>query len=145
MFYQDYKIGQVFDKEIEDVVLREEEIIANARVFDPRPIHIDRKAAKNSRFGSIISSGLYSAMAFWGSWVRTGIDMDGIIAGVEVKSCKWLSPVLPDVSYKISVEIVDKKLRSSGKDGIVTFNMKAKDKEGNLVLDFIVDGLVAKS
>ncbi|MDO5048134.1 MAG: MaoC/PaaZ C-terminal domain-containing protein [Anaerococcus sp.] len=144
MFFEDYEIGQVFDDQLEDVILSEEEIIDNAKAFDPRPIHIDKQAAKESRFGGIISSGLYSAMAFWGAWVRSGLDMDGIVAGVEVKSIRWLRPVYPETKYNIRVEVIDKKPRSSGKDGLVTYKMEATDPKGNLVLDFVVVGLVLK-
>ena len=41
MYFEDYKVGQVFDEEIESVSFTEEEIIEYAKKFDPRPIHID--------------------------------------------------------------------------------------------------------
>ena len=142
MYFQDYKIGQVFDKEIEDVSFTKEEIIASGREFDPRDIHVDEKKAKESRFNTLIAPGSYSNMKFWASWVKTGIDHDGLIAGVSVDKASWLLPVYPDTPYKISVEVVDKKVRKENEDGFVTYKLLAKDPDGKIATEYIATGLV---
>ena len=111
MYFEDYEVGMVFDKEIEPIKFSEEELIYFGKKYDPRDIHTDKDKAKASRFGQIISPGSYSNIAFWGQWVKTGIDKDGLIAGLGVEYAKWLKPVFPVILYDIKVEIVYKKIR----------------------------------
>ena len=142
MFFEDYEIGQVFDEEIEDVIFTEEEIVEVSKKYDPRDIHVDKKLAGDSRFGEIIAPGAYANLVLWGAWVRTGIDRDGIIAGTAVVSCKWIKPVLANTKYKVKVEIVAKKERIPGKDGLVDFKMTAENPEGEIVTEYTAQGLV---
>ena len=142
MYFEDYKVGQVFDDEIEDVSFTEEEIIEYGKKFDPRPIHIDKKAAAESRFGRIIASGSFANMAFWAQWVKTGIDSDGVVAGVSVDEARWIRPVYPDTIYSIKVETVAKKVRKEGKDGFISQKLTAYDPSGELVLIYQATALV---
>lgn len=142
MYFEDYEVGQIFDREIESAILTEEEIIENASKYDPRDIHCDKNLAEKSRFKGIISSGIFSIMTFWSNWVKTGIDADGMICGVSIEGAKWLKAVYPNVRYDIKVKIVDKKIRKENIDGFVTYQMTVENPEKDLVLDFLVTGLV---
>ena len=142
MYFEDYEIGQVFDKEIEAISFSEEEIIDYAKKFDPRPIHIDKEAAQKSRFGGIIASGSFANMAFWAQWVKTGIDAKGVIAGVSVDEGQWIRPIYPDTLYNIKVEIVGKKVRKEGEDGFVTQKLMAYNPSGEICLTYEATALV---
>ena len=142
MFFEDYEIGQVFDEEIEDVIFSEEEIIEASEKYDPRDIHVDKKAARESRFGELIAPGAYANLVLWAAWVRTGIDRDGVIAGTAVLSCKWLRPVLANVRYKVKVEIVGKNKREGKDKGLVDFKMTAANPQGEIVTEYIAQALV---
>lgn len=145
MYFEDYKVGQVFDQEIEPISFTEEEIIEYAKRFDPRPIHIDKKAAAESRFGRIIASGSFANMAFWAQWVKTGIDAEGVVAGVSVDQARWIRPVYPDTIYDIKVETVGKKVRKEGRDGFISQELTAYDPSGELVLIYEATALVSFS
>ena len=142
MYFEDYEVGMVFDDEIESISFTEEEIIEAAKIFDPRPIHIDKEAAKASQFGKIIGSGSWANAIFWNQWVKTGIDQDGLIVGIGVEKSRWLKPVIADTTYDIKVEITDKKIRREDKDGFVTYKLTAYDPDGNEVLFYEATGLV---
>lgn len=142
MFFEDYEIGQVFDEEIEDVIFSEEEIIEVSKKYDPRDIHVDMKAARESRFGELIAPGAYANLVLWAAWVRTGIDRDGVIAGTQILSCKWLRPVLANTRYSVKVEIVGKKKREGRHDGLVDFKMTAENPQGEIVTEYIAQALV---
>ena len=142
MYFEDYKIGMVF-KDIEPISFTEEELIWAGKNYDPRDIHIDKQGAKDSSFGEIIAPGSYSNMAFWGQWVKTGIDKEGMIAGMGIVSGKWLKPVFADTLYRIEVEVTDKKIHKEGESGSVTFMMRVYDPEGELVSEYQPMGLVA--
>ncbi len=142
MFFEDYELGQVFDEEIEDVIFSEEEIIEVSKKYDPRDIHVDMKAARESRFGELIAPGAYANLVLWAAWVRTGIDRDGVIAGTQILSCKWLRPVLANTRYRVKVGIVGKKKREGRNDGLVDFKMTAENPQGEIVTEYIAQALV---
>ena len=142
MYFEDYEIGMIFDKEIEPIKFSEEELIWAGEKYDPRAIHTDKEKAAASSFGRIISPGSYSNMAFWGQWVKTDIDKPGIIAGMSIEYGKWLRPVYPDTLYDIKVEIIDKKVRKEGVNGAVTYLMTATNPEGEVVSEYCCTGLV---
>ena len=142
MYFEEYEVGMVF-KDIEPISFTEEELISYGQKFDPRDIHTDKKEASKSPFGQIISPGSFSNMAFWGQWVKTGRDKEGMIAGVGIKYARWYKPVFANVKYRMEVEIVDKKIWKEGKFGEVTFIMRAYNPEGELVSEYSPYGLVA--
>jgi maoC domain protein dehydratase len=142
MYFEDYKIGQIFDQEIESLSFSECELIEYAKKYDPRPIHIDKEAERKSRFGKIIASGSFANMAFWAQWVKTGIDAGGVVAGVSVNNAEWLKPIYPDILYDIKVEIVDKRVRRKGKDGFVSQKMMVYNPKGELCLTYTASALV---
>ena len=142
MFFEDYEIGRVFDEEIEDVIFSEEEIIEASEKYDPRDIHVDKEAARESRFGELIAPGAYANLVLWAAWVRTGIDRDGVIAGTRILSCKWLRPVLANTRYRVKVEIVGKNKREGRNDGLVDFKMTAENPKGEIVTAYIAEALV---
>ena len=143
MYFEDYKVGMVFDKEIEPIKFTEEEIIEYGKKFDPRDFHIDKKAAEKSMFARIIAPGSFSNMAFWGQWVKTGIDKEGGICGLGLEYANWYRPVFADTLYKIKVEIIGKEVRKENRNGKVTFLMTAYDPAGNLVSDYACSALIA--
>lgn len=138
MFFEDYKVGQIFD-DIESVVFTKEEIIEAGENWDPRQIHINEN---NPYFDTVISPGSYSVMKCWGQWVKTGIDAEGIIAGYGIKSGKWIKPMMAGIEYRIKVEIVEKTVRKEGRNGLIAFKMTATDPQGNICLEYTPLGLV---
>lgn len=142
MYFDEFEEGMTFDKEIEPISFTEEEIIEAAKIYDPRPIHIDKQAAKESRFGQIIASGSWANAKFWGQWVKTRIDEDGVIAGVGIEKGRWLKPVVADTLYDIKVEVINKEVRREGKDGFITNKLTVYDPDGEEVLTYSGTALV---
>ncbi len=141
MYFEDYEIGTIY-KDIEPISFTEEELIYYGEKYDPRLIHTDKKVAEKSPFGQIIAPGSFSNMAFWGQWVKTKKDKEGMIAGIGISYARWHKPVLANVKYTIEVEIIDKKIWKEGKNGQVTFMMRAFDPQGDLVSEYSPYGLV---
>ncbi len=141
MYFDEYEVGMVFD-DIEPISFTEEEIIEAGKRYDPRPIHVDKKAAEKSRFGRIIASGSWANTVFWGQWVKTRIDEEGMICGVRVDNASWLLPIYPDTFYTIKVETTKLLERKAGQDGFVTNKLTAYDPEGEVVLIYEATALV---
>lgn len=115
MYLEDYVEGLTF--QLDPFALTEKEIIDYARAYDDRPFHTDPEAAKDSRFGGIIASGLHSFSATWGRWVATGLDGGGVVDKIEIKS--------------------------GGDYGVVHVNASTRDEEGKLLLEHDAIILVA--
>lgn len=143
LYFEDYNIGDEFYPE--SYTFTEEKIIDFAKEYDPRPIHIDKEAAKASRFGDIIASGKHTSIACWGQWVKEGIDMDGLVCGVSIDWNKWLKPVYANEKLDITIRVVDKKVRVEGKDGFIVFQMLVTNPKGELALDYGATTLVEYS
>ena len=54
-YFEDIKVGQVYISP-ERYTLTEENILEIGKQWDPIPIHMDKKAAKNSVFGDLVAS-----------------------------------------------------------------------------------------
>lgn len=132
MYFEDYEVGQVFILP-EKVRLSRDEIIENAKVYDPREIHLEEE---NDYYDDIISPGLFSIMSLWGARVRTKKDADGMIAGVGIKSANRYRPIFPDEDLTVSVEIIGKELRKDKKTGYITYRLLASNPAGDPVLRY---------
>ncbi|MDD7462906.1 MAG: dehydratase [Anaerococcus sp.] len=138
MYFEDYYVGQVFE-DIEPMVYTKEELIHAGKSWDPRDIHIYED---NQYFDTIISPGFYSIMTCWGQWVKTKIDDDGLIVGFGIKDAKWIKPMFADTKYNIKIEIVDKKVRKEGRNGLVDYKMTVTNPDGEVCLECTPVGLV---
>ena len=89
--FEDLATGETFD--LGACPIRESEILAFAREFDPQPFHLDRSAAEQSLLGGLAASGWYTAAIlmrlFWDGWLR-GVDGVG---SPGLDGLEWLRPV----------------------------------------------------
>lgn len=140
MYFEDYKIGQSFD--LAEFSLSKEEIISFAQKYDPRYFHTDEEDAKKSRFGGIIASGLQTIISAWAVWVKTGIDADGMICGMELTNNRWLKPVYPGDVLRGRLTIIAKKLCSDKKSGIVANKLEVSNQNSEVVLTLETKSLI---
>ncbi|MCD1147801.1 MaoC family dehydratase N-terminal domain-containing protein [Peptoniphilus sp. KCTC 25270] len=143
MYLNDYKVGMEFP--LEPISLSKEEIISFAKVFDPRPIHVDEEEAKKSRFGGIIASGFHATSACWGQYVHLKHDEKGVIAGKGIQDLKWHKPVYPDMMLYGVVTITKIVPYDDGSKGTVFFEMVVKDEKDELVMIMNSSSLIAAS
>lgn len=133
MFLEDYQKEMRF--QLAPVRLSEEEIIAYAKVHDPRPIHIDPEAAKKSRFGGIIASGFHTLNLCWGQWVHTKLDEEGVVAGIGMNYLRWHRPVYPDMDLYTTLEVRDIEEKRGGEYGVVHMDVYVQDEDGEMVME----------
>ncbi len=96
-FESPVKIGFSFEKTIK---LSEEDIATFAKLSgDMNPLHHDEKAAKLSRFGSIIASGPQSSSLFMGT-IATNIAPGYTMLGMKIDG-EFKAPVKPNINLQI--------------------------------------------
>ena len=125
------------------VSLTEEEIIDFARIYDPRPIHVDFAAAKDSRFGGIIASGFHTLNACWSKWVHTKLDEGGLVAGMGMDNLRWLKPVYAHELLYTTIVVDRVDVRKGGEEGVVYMHVNVQDEKGEVKMDWDVSFLAA--
>lgn len=84
----------------------EAEIIEFARLADPQPIHVDPQAARQSRFGGIIASGLHPYLKFHiHYWIP--LTAAHFICGIGIDSSRFYLPVYPDMPLHSVLQITE--------------------------------------
>jgi acyl dehydratase len=114
-----------------------EEIIAFATRYDPQPFHLDATAAAASRWGGLIASG----------WMTCGIAMElvarEILAGSEsmgspgVERIEWPAPVRPGDRLSLTVTVLESRISSSGRVGILRWQWELNNQLEALVLRLV--------
>ena len=88
-------------------------MLAFARTYDPQWFHADAKRARESVFGEVIASGIYTA-ALWRQLDHTiNGDVD-FICGVAWEEARWPTALKAGDTIRAASEILD--LRPSGGD-----------------------------
>ena len=120
-YYEDLLIGQEVEFE-DEYHVTEEEIIEVGQRWDPRPIHTDPEAAKESIFGGLVASSAH----IFSIYVRIGntdIDRDRQAAAVSAlgfNNLQWHAPVRPNDVLKSAYKITAaRKSKSRSELGVV--------------------------
>ncbi|MBO5249083.1 MAG: MaoC family dehydratase N-terminal domain-containing protein [Clostridia bacterium] len=90
MYLDDFVIGT--ELEIPSVEIDPSEMVQFAKRYDPFTVHLDRQYAERSRFGDLISPGLYSFLVVWKQFVDCNLFGDELVAGKSTK-VEWFKPV----------------------------------------------------
>jgi acyl dehydratase len=85
--------GSHFD--LGEYTLGEQEIIDFADRWDPQPFHTDPGHARAATFGAIISSGIHTLAILHRLSVLAVQQHWAVIAGVELRSVRFLAPARP--------------------------------------------------
>ncbi len=114
-----------------------DEIIEFARRYDPQWFHTDPVRAAASRWQGLISSG----------WLTCSIAMQLLVTHVLADSesigspgldqVKWPNPLRPGEEVELTVEVLETRVSSSGKVGIVRWRWILATLAGVQVLDVI--------
>jgi acyl dehydratase len=104
-YFEDYVAGEVH--EFGGTTVREEEIIAFARRFDPQPFHTDPDAAGRSIYGGLIASGWHTACLMMRLLVDRYISRVASLGSPGVDELRWLKPVRPGDMLSVRVTILE--------------------------------------
>jgi acyl dehydratase len=113
-YFEDFTVGRVFESGTRR--LSEADILGFAREYDPQYFHTDPEAAKKSIFGGLIASG----------WQTVGVCMrlmcdsylleSASMGSPGVDEVRWLKPVFPGDTLRMSATVIAAKLSASKPD-----------------------------
>ena len=130
-FYEDFEVGVA--REVGHHEVTRDEIVDFARQWDPRPFHIDEKAAARSVFGSLTASSCHT----YALTARISFESeDDVAAAANLKTdLQFPSPVRPGDRLTLVSECVEKRLsRSKPGLGIVSSTGRLVSQDGVVVL-----------
>ncbi len=139
MRFAELTAGTVIESRARGVT--QEEIVEFAERYDPQWFHVDAERAAASRWGGLIASG----------WLTCGIAMElaveSALQGSEsfgspgVDELRWLEPVRPGDALRLRIEVLDSRLSSSRRTGIVRWRWRLANQAGTPVLEMIATSL----
>jgi acyl dehydratase len=114
-----------------------EEMLAFARKWDPRPIHVDDGAGRAAGFGGVIASGAYTTAVFTLLAMRSrqAAGDHAVIAGLGAES-RLPEPVRPGDTLTFGGEISAKRASASRPDaGVVHTRARLVNQRGAVVYE----------
>ena len=140
MFFDDITTGMKND--LDPVEVKEDEMLAFAKKYDNCPIHTDIEYAKTTKFGNILSPGLFTYALVWSKYLEKDYFGEELIAGKSTKM-EWHAPVFAgDILYG-KVKVVDK-IDRNPKNGIVVIQINVYNKEDALLLSSTTEAIFKK-
>lgn len=137
-YFEDFEPGQ--DIDLGTCTVTEEEIVAFARQYDPQPFHVDRAAAADSIYGSVIASGWHTC----GMMMRLVVDgllgRSSSMGSPGLDGVRWLAPVRAGDILNVRYQTVAVKPSASKPDrGVVWSKWVAINQHGQTVC--MVEGM----
>lgn len=117
--------------------ITEQEIIEFATRYDPQWFHTDPPRAQASRWQGLIASGWHTCSIAMQLLVQNVLADSESIGSPGLEQVKWPNPLRPGDEVQLSVEVLQTRVSSSGKMGIVRWRWVLTTLAGAQVLDLV--------
>ena len=104
MYFDDLPKGYTF--ETESRTLSEGDILGFAHQWDPQFFHADPEAAKESPYGGLIASGFHTLLTAFNLILGANIWNEASMGSPGMDSLRWVRPVRPGDTLRVTVEVV---------------------------------------
>lgn len=139
MRFVDFKVGSVLTSGRRQVT--EAEIIAFATQYDPQWFHIDRARAQQSRWRGIIASGWMTCSIAIQLAVTSVLRSSDSIGSPGVEELKWLNPLRLGDEVELRMEVIEARVSSSGKLGVLRWRWVLSTQRLETVLELTATSL----
>jgi acyl dehydratase len=132
--YEEFEIGQLFKHQPGRTVTEADNILFSCLTMNPQPLHVDFHAAAKAEYGKPLVNSLFTL------GVAVGLSVGETTLGTTVgnlgfERVEFPKPVFHGDTIYAETEVVDKReSRSRPQWGIVTFEHRARNQEGELVM-----------
>ena len=135
MKFAEFKTGMVLTAGRRAIT--ETEIIDFASRYDPQWFHTDPQRAAASRWQGLIASGWHTCSIAMQLLVEHVLADSESIGSPGLEQVKWPNPLRPGEEVQLRVEVLQSRVSSSGKMGIVRWRWLLSTLAGVQVLDLI--------
>lgn len=123
VFFDDLSVGDIFNSISKTITGTG--IIEFGWKYDPQPFHISKPDALASNFGSLIASRFMTAAITFRLLCYSNGFQTTSLASYGIEELQWLTPVKPDDTLRVSMEIKDLRLsKSHPQSGIAKCDFK---------------------
>jgi acyl dehydratase len=131
-YFEDFELNKTI--EVGSRTVTEQEILDFAQQFDPQPFHVDPEAAAKSIYGGIIASGWHTCSMMMRLMVDNFLLKSSSMGSPGLDGIRWIKPVRPGDTLKVSTTAINIKPSSSKPDrGVVETEWRAHNQRGELV------------
>jgi acyl dehydratase len=135
-YWEDFVPGWKYESRPRRV--REDEIVAFAREFDPQPYHTDPGAARNTPFGGLIASGWQTAAIGMRLMCDGYLLETSCIGSPGLEELRWLKPVRPgDALWLRSTVLEQTPSQKVPTRGTVKFRWEILNQAGDVVCSMV--------
>ena len=104
MYLNELKTGMQLTTK--SITVDKSRMLAFAEEFNPAPIHTDEDYAASTKFGQLLSPGMFSFLLVWAKYIEQDFFGDALIAGKSTK-VEWDAPVFAGDTLTGHAEIID--------------------------------------
>jgi len=141
-YFEDIKLHQQYRSR--EYFLNEKEIIDFATVWDPQQLHIDKESAKNTKFGSLVASGIH-LVAIGQKLANEMRPRPAWIAGLGWEKVQFLAPARSGDVLVLENEVIMKRESESDRSaGIVCYAARLLNQHNKLVLTYEGTALIER-
>ena len=138
MYFNDLKIGLSIN--IEEVEIKEEEMLDFSYKYDNVPLHTDKEYAKTTPFKRLIAPGVMSFMVVWNKYLEKDFFGNELLAGKSTK-IEWNKPVFAN-DILTSKATITNLVKRNEKNGIAELTFEVYNQNNELVLTNITEAIV---
>ncbi len=143
LYFEDIVVGQRFVSAGRTVTEADNTFFC-MMTGDWNPIHANAEAAKATKFGQRIVSGLFGVSLITGAMTQWGIFEDSAIAMLNLKDWAFKGPILIGDTLTVTMEITGKRLTSRGDAGLIERRFEVTNQAGTVLQAGGSDMMIAK-
>jgi acyl dehydratase len=122
-------------------LVTEDEILSFAKKYDPQWFHVDAAQAQAGRWNGLIGSGWMTCCIAMDLVVRKVLEGSESFGSPGVEELRWENPVRPGDTLQATVTVLESRVSSSGRNGIVRWRWDVHTQRSQRVLTLIATSL----
>jgi len=132
-YFEDYLVGSVH--EFGSIAVKQDEVIAFAKRFDPQVFHTDPESAKKTIFNGLIASGWHTAGLMMRLFADHFLSKVASLGSPGVDELRWNKPVRPGDELSVRVSVLEaRRSRSKPDRGIVHSLIEVMNQNRDVVM-----------
>ena len=142
--FEELNVGDVFQHQPGRTITETDNLLFSAMTHNPQPLHLDEEFSKKAEFGQRLVNSIFTL------GLAVGLSVGDTTLGTTVGNLGFENVVFPkpvfigDMLYAETEVVGKRESRSRPQWGIVTFEHRAKNQHGDVVMSCKRGGMMRK-
>src|SRR5690349_18014740 len=133
-YFEEFRVGDVFRHQPSRTVTETDNLLFTTLTMNPQPLHLDAEFSKNAEFGQRLVNSIFTLGLVVGLSVGE-LTLGTTVGNLGFEKTEFPKPVFHGDTIYAETEVMDKReSRSRPQWGIVTFEHRAKNQHGDIVM-----------